>query len=305
MRQRTVATVLLTALLALTLVATSALTDLRSPAGTQRLAATLADDPAFQQVLADAIADALVADAVERSALAAPLIPLLRPLVTTAAAAALASPAGRAAVTAALADALEQLTRRGPIVIDLREAALAAAAEAPPPLDTLARVAIEQGRIGVVVVGGEEGSVPPPDAPRLDGRVAGLPSGVALALVALLLAAAVAAAALPRPGAADRRAGRRGRLVGSGLALGVVGAITRAGVRIAPEAVAEALVTSADVAGTPLAALLPTLADGLSTLLARTGTIGSVLATAGVALVVLGLLDVPRSPAATDRDAHG
>lgn len=283
MRLRTTLAVLVTTFLALGVVGVSALADLRSLDGTEALGRALAEEPAVQVLIAGAIVDAVMDDAVERSPAVAPLAPLVRPLLTRAAEATLATASGRAAVASTLADAIRQTTRSGPIVIDLRAATLAAAEEAPPPLDTLARIAVEQGSVGLVVLGDDDGThvARPPE--ELAGRVAGLPSDRALALAALLLAVAVGAAVV---GGAD---GRRGRLLGVGLPLVVIGGASWLAVRVAPDAVVARVVTSTEVDVGPLADVLPTLVTGLGQLLGRTGTLGLVLAAVGVALVVAAL----------------
>ena len=294
MRQRTTVAVLVATVLALTVVGVSALADLRSPEGTAELGRTLADDPAVRVLIAGAIVDAVMQDAIERSPAVAPLAPLVRPLLTRAAEATLATEAGRAAVASTLADAIRQTTRSGPIVIDLRAATLAAAEEAPPPLDTLARIAVEQGSVGLVVLGDDDGTHAAMPPGELAGRVAGLPSDRALAVAALLLAVGVGAAVV---GGTD---GRRGRLLGAGLPLVVVGAASALAVRVAPDAVVARVVTSTEVDAGPLADVLPTLVTGLGQLLGRTGTLGLVLAAVGVALVVAAL-SAAGSPRAADR----
>ena len=283
MQQRTTLAILVSSVLALTVVGFSALADLRSPEGTAELGRTLADDPAVQGLIADAIVDAVMADAIERSPAVAPLAPLVRPLLTRATEVTLATSAGRAAVASTLADAIQQTTRSGPIVIDLRAATIAAAAEAPPPLDTLARIAVEQGSVGLVVLGDDGGTVTPRAPDELAGRVAGLPSAAALALALLLLMVGVGVTVA---GGAE---GRRERLLGAGVPLVTVGAASALAVRVAPDAVVARVVTSTEVDAGPLAEVLPTLVSGLGELLGRTGTLGLVLAAVGVTLVVVAL----------------
>ena len=283
MQQRTTLAILVSSVLALTVVGFSALADLRSPEGTAELGRTLADDPAVQGLIADAIVDAVMADAIERSPAVAPLAPLVRPLLTRATEVTLATSAGRAAVASTLADAIQQTTRSGPSVIDLRAATIAAAAEAPPPLDTLARIAVEQGSVGLVVLGDDGGTVTPRAPDELAGRVAGLPSAAALTLALLLLMVGVGVTVA---GGAE---GRRERLLGAGVPLVTVGAASALAVRVAPDAVVARVVTSTEVDAGPLTEVLPTLVSGLGELLGRTGTLGLVLAAVGVTLVVVAL----------------
>ena len=298
MQQRTTVTAVVAAALALAVLGVSALADLRSPDGAAELGRTLADDPAVQSVIAAAIVDAIMDDAIDRSPLVAPLAPLVRPLLTRAAETTVATSSGRAAVAATLADAIQQATRRGPIVVDLRAATLAAAAEAPPPLDTLARIAVEQGSVGLVVLGDDAGStrVRPPE--ELAGRVAGLPGGVALTLAAVLLLIGLGTAVV---GGAD---GRRGRLLGAGLPLVIVGAASALAVRVVPDAIVARAVTSTAVDAGPLADVLPTLVAGLGQLLGRTGTVGLVLAAVGAVLTIAAFTAAGSRPAA-DRPPQG
>lgn len=292
MRQRTLIAALVTTLLSLTVVVVSVLSDLRSPDGTTALGRTLADDPAIQALLAETIVDALMADVTERSTTAAVLAPLVRPILTVATETTVASPAGRAAVASTLADAIQQTTRRGPIVIDLRAATLAAAAEAPAPLDTIARRAIEQGDLGLIVLGGGDAATSATAPQGLAGRVAGLPSGGALMLASFLLVVGVGATIA---GGAD---GRRERLLGAGLPLATVGAVSALAVRLAPETVVSRAVTTTAVDSGPLADVLPTLVAGLAQLLGPTGTVSLVMLVAGVVLTVVAYSTDGRRPAA-------
>jgi len=274
------------ALSSLLLVTTSAVADLREPEGTAALAATLAEDPNVREAVAEALVSALLADTAERGVIASGFIPLIRPLLDQAAREAIDSPAGRAALTSALTEALRQLTFRGPIVVDLRAAVLVAADTAPPPLDTLARAAVENGSVGVVVIGAERagplGSPPrPPDDDELR-RVAGLPADVAVVLVGLLIAALLAAIA-GRDGAARPR-----RLMIAGTPLLVVGAGSLALLRLAPGMVVDRLTPAALDDRGQAADVLPLLADGMVQLLASTATLSAALAMVGVALAVAG-----------------
>jgi hypothetical protein len=300
MRGRTLALLLAVIVLAPTLIVTSALADLRSPAGTAELGAELADDPAVQALLVAAVVDAVIADAVDRSPAVAALAPLVRPLLTRAVEATIVSPAGRSAITVALTDALRQLTVPGPIVIDLRAAVLVAADDAPPPLDTLARTAVEQGVVGLVVIGEDGLAVAPGDLPTDDrttrdraGTVAGLPSDVALALAALALALALAVYLA----VGDRSP--RVRLAVSGTTLIVVGALGAVLLRLAPGVIVERVVPLA--ADDAIADALPTLVAGIAGLLGRTGTLSLGLLVLGVALLVASRFSAAGSPPAGDR----
>jgi len=272
--------ILAIAVLAPALLVMSALADLRSPEGTAALGAGLAADPAVQTLLVDAVVDAVLADIVDRGPATAPLVMFVRPLLADAVEATIATPAGRAAVSVALTEALRQLTVAGPIVIDLRPAALAAAEEAPPPLDTLARAAVAQGLVGLIVLGSDEDAdVTGLAAPEVSaGRVGGLPGGTAVVLVALLLAGAVAGLLLP----ADTS--RRRRLIGAGGVLTGVGALGVLVLRTVPGLVVRASTTS-QTDGPDLAAVLPMLLDGLAGLLTRTTVLGIGFVVAGVTLL--------------------
>ena len=300
MARRAIVMMVAVVLLAPSLVVVSALADLRSPDGTAELGATLADDPTVQAVLVAAVVDAILEDAVVRSPIVVPLAPLLRPLLTRAAEVTIASPAGRAAVASALTDALRQLTLRGPVVIDLRAATLAAAEESPPPLDALARAAIAQGSVGLVVLGDDHGRDQADLVAAADtaGRVAGLPGGVALALVALLLAGALGTLLAGE-------SGRRTRLLGAGTVLAIAGATSALLVRVTPGIVVDRLADVPAGGGSPLTDVLPVLVDGLAGLLTRTGAIGVVLAGAGLVLLGAGALSGAGSPPTADRPAPG
>jgi hypothetical protein len=296
MRLRAPALIVAVLVLALSLVSVSALADLRSPEGTSELGATLAADPDVQALLVDAVVEAIVQDAVGRSPIVAPLVGLARPLLVQAAEATITSPVGQAAVASALTDALRQLTTPGPLVIDLRAATLASAEVAPPPLDALARVAVEQGVVGLIVLGDTEGvdavELAAPD-PESVGRVAGLRGGVAVALFALLLAVAIGALLLPSAPS------RRAVTITAGVTVAVVGAASAALLRAAPDALVERVASAPEVSGSPIAVVLPVLVEGLSGLLTRTGAIGVGLMLLGAALVVVGFL-LPSSPARGD-----
>jgi hypothetical protein len=287
MRMRTPALLVAVLVLALSVVTVSALADLRSPEGTAELGASLAADPDVQDLLAEAVVEAIIDDVVQRSPIVVPLVALVRPLLIRTAEATIASPAGQEAVASALTDALRQLTTPGPLVIDLRPAALAAAEEAPAPLDTLARAAVERGVVGLIVLGDAAGKDPAeigaPD-PASVGRVAGLRGGVAVGLVLLLLVAAVVALLAPAS------ASRRTVAITAGLAVLAVGTGSSVLLRAAPDAIVARIAAAPEVSGTAVADVLPVLVEGLSGLLTRTGTVCVGLALLGAAIVVVAFL---------------
>ncbi|MDA3023185.1 MAG: hypothetical protein O3C70_00480 [Actinomycetota bacterium] len=299
MRLRDLVMAIVVAVLAVTLVVTSTLTDLRSPDGTEALGATLADDDAVRTLIVAGAVDAILEDATERSGVLGPLVPLVGPLLEASVVAALDTSAGRAALASALTDALRQLTVPGPIAIDLRRAALVAAEEVPAPLDTLIRTAVAEGGVGVLVLGDidedDGGTVegPQPLAPEDVGRVAGLAPGLARWLSALALAAAVLLLAVPgtrtdaSPGARPTR--RSIRLTVTGSLLLATGVATTLLLRMAPDTVTERLVASlpeADAVGDAL----PSLLIGIVELLGPTGGVALVLTVIGAIGVVAGML---------------
>ena len=274
--------------LAPALLVVSALADLRSPDGTAELGTSLAADPAVRTVLATGVVDALVGDLTARSPATTLLLPALRPTLSRTAAAALDTPAGRAAVASTLTDALRHLTLPGPVVIDLRAAARAAADELPEPFDAAVRLAVDQGRVGVLVLGAsdaETGTAADVTAADVDGRVAGIPGGPAVAGGVALLVLAVLMAVLPA-----RRRGRVAALTGSWLA--VTGSAGLLVLRRAPELLVERLGDVTALPG-PLAvsdAAVAVLLDGLVGLLARTGLIAGALLAGGGLLLVAAVL---------------
>lgn len=299
MRLRDLVMAIVVAVLAVTLVVTSTLTDLRSPDGTEALGATLADDDAVRTLIVAGAVDAILEDATERSGVLGPLVPLVGPLLEASVVAALDTSAGRAALASALTDALRQLTVPGPIAIDLRSAALVAAEEVPAPLDTLIRAAVAEGGVGVLVLGDvdedDDGAVegPQPLAPEDVGRVAGLAPGLARWLSALALAAAVLLLVVPgtrtdvSPGARPTR--RSVRLTVTGSLLLATGVATTLLLRMAPDTVTERLVASLpedDAVG----AALPSLLSGLGELLGPTGRVALMLAVIGAIGIVAGML---------------
>ena len=299
MRLRDLVMAIVVAVLAVTLVVTSTLTDLRSPDGTEALGATLADDDAVRTLIVAGAVDAILEDATERSGVLGPLVPLVGPLIEASVVAALDTSAGRAALASALTDALRRLTVPGPIAIDLRRAALVAAEEVPAPLDTLIRTAVAEGGVGVLVLGDidedDGGTVegPQPLAPEDVGRVAGLAPGLARWLSALALAAAVLLLAVPgtrTDASPDARPTRRSiRLTVTGSLLLATGVATTLLLRMAPDTVTERLVASlpeADAVGDAL----PSLLIGIVELLGPTGGVALVLTVIGAIGVVAGML---------------
>ncbi len=286
MRLRTALLGLAVAVATVLLLGTTALAGLRAPEATAELAASLVEDDGVRDAVTEALVEALLADASERSTVAGGLLSLIRPLLEQAASVAIDSPPGRSALTSALTDALRQLTFRGPIVIDLRAAAIVAAESAPPPLDTLARVAVEQGSVGMMVIGGEPDdalnvTLAPPSDDELR-RVAGLPANVTIALAGVLLLVLVIALVGRDDGARPRR------LILAGTPLVLVGASGAALIRLAPTAVVDRLADPAAQDPGPLVGVLPLLTDGLVGLLATTATLAAMLAVTGVALVAAG-----------------
>ena len=299
MRLRDLVMAIVVAVLAVTLVVTSALTDLRSPDGTEALGATLADDDAVRTLIVAGAVDAILEDATERSGVLGPLVPLVGPLLEASVVAALDTSAGRAALASALTDALRRLTVPGPIAIDLRRAALVAAEEVPAPLDTLIRTAVAEGGVGVLVLGDidedDGGTVegPQPLAPEDVGRVAGLAPGLARWLSALALAAAVLLLVAPgtrtdaSPGARPTR--RSIRLTVTGSLLLATGMATTLLLRMAPDTITARLVASLpedDAVGDAL----PSLLIGIVELLGPTSRVALVLAVIGAIGIVAGML---------------
>jgi len=289
------------ALTAVLLLTTSALADLRTPEGTAELAVALADDPDVRAAVTDALVEALLADAAERSPIAGGLLPLIRPLLEQAATTALESPAGRAALASALSDALRQLTFRGPLVVDLRTAVLVAAENAPEPLDTIARTAVERGSVGVVVIGGTQddlpaGRVTPPGVDEL-GRIAGVPKWIALGLVGAVLIGLILAVA--RTGSATTR---RRRLALAGVPLVVIGTTGSVLLQIAPTMVVERFTGSMSAMPESAVDVLPLLTDGLVDLLTMTTGLALVLVVLGIILSVVRLDTHSTSDSRPSRD---
>lgn len=299
MRLRDLVLAILVAVLAIILVVTSALTDLRSPDGTEALGAMLADDDTVRTVIVAVSVDAILTDATERSGVLGPLVPLVGPLLEASVVAALDAPSGRAALASALTGALRQLTVPGPIIIDLRSAALAAAEQVPAPLDTLMRTAVAEGGVGVLVLGGvgenDDGTIgqPRPLAPEDVGRVAGLAPGLARWLSVLALATAVLLLVVPgtrTDASPDVHPTRRSvRLIVTGFLLLATGVLTTLLLRVAPDTVTARLVASLpedDAVG----AALPALLSGVAELLGPTGRVALMLAVIGAVGILAGML---------------
>ena len=287
---------LVTLLAASALVLTSGLADLRSADGAAALGTQLAEEPAVRALVGDAIVEAVVEDARTSAPAAAPLLPLVRPVLAQAVTRTLDAPAGRAALADAFAQAIRQATFPGPLVLDLSAAVLAAADAAPEPLDTLARSAVERGVIGTVVVGASPDGVAPrvPDADAL-GRIAGLEADVALAVAAALLVTVLAVAVLP----GGRGRGRRMRA--AGWALVIVGAPTALLLRADPASLVAPLsgrltdLVPDAAAAADLTGIVTVVGDGLAALLARTATVTLAVTVVGAVLVVAGLLQRGRT----------
>lgn len=269
------------------LVATTALADLRSADGTAVLGATLADDPAVRALVGTTVVDRLLDDAAATAPAVAALLPLVRPTLVGAVATALDAPTGRDALAATLTDAIRQLTFAGPVVLDLRPAVLAAADEAPPPLDTLARTAVERGTVGVIVLGEQEpGTTPVPRSADALARIAGLEASTATAAAWALLALALLV------GLAPAGRGRSARLRAAAGPLLLVGTPAALLLRLAPERVSSAVTNriadgAAEGTGELVAAVLPAIGEGVGVLLARTGDVALALAVTGAVLLVL------------------
>jgi hypothetical protein len=289
MRSRDVLLTLAVAASAVLLLIASVLTDLRDPEGTAALGVSLAEDPMVRDTVADVLLDALLADAAGRSTAVDGLLELIRPLLAEAARTAIDSPAGTRALAVALTDGLRQVTFAGPIVIDLRAATLVAADVAPAPLDTVARVAVELGGVGMIVLGDAGDDLlqdpvreAPPTVDEL-GRVAGLPARALLVGLAVVLLATVGGLIGRDPAARPRR-----RLLAGGalLTVGVAASVLR---RSLPELILERLTSELAGAAHPLAALLPPVTDGLLALLGTSMLIAGALVVLGVALAVSGI----------------
>jgi hypothetical protein len=289
MRSRDMLLTLAVAASAVLLLIASVLTDLRDPEGTAALGVSLAEDPMVRDTVADVLLDALLADAAGRSTAVDGLLELIRPLLAEAARTAIDSPAGTRALAVALTDGLRQVTFAGPIVIDLRAATLVAADVAPAPLDTVARVAVELGGVGMIVLGDAGDDLlqdpvreAPPTVDEL-GRVAGLPARALLVGLAVVLLATVSGLTGRDPAARPRR-----RLLAGGalLTVGVAASVLR---RSLPELILERLTSELAGAAHPLAALLPPVTDGLLALLGTSMLIAGALVVLGVALAVSGI----------------
>lgn len=265
------------------LLGTSALAGLRAPEATAELAASLAEDEAVRSVVTEALVDALLEETAGLDDAVGVLLPFIRPLVEQAASAAVDSEPGRAALASALTDALRQLTFSGPIVIDLRAAVLVAVESVPAPLDSIARMAVERGSVGVIVIGetpddpADIASAPPSDDELR--QVAGLPARITMVALGLLLVMLIILLVGRDPDARARR------LALAGVPLVVLGASTAALIRSAPAVVVDRLAGVATDDATPFIDVLPLLTQGLAGLLAPTTTLAAALAVTGVGLI--------------------
>jgi hypothetical protein len=253
-----------------------ALAGLRSPTRTAELGTRLADDPAVQQLAIDALVDELLADADRRLGPTAPLLlPRLRSGVELLVTTVVTSPAGRAALASALTDTIRQLTVRGPTVIDLEAAAMAALDEAPPELADVLRVLTAGRQLGRIVLGAERSDEHGDDAmldPALDvrpGTIAGVPS-TAVVLIALVFAIALLVVTGLRAG---------------GSSLLVVGAPVAALLWVTPEMVTPLLDLDPGGQGGFLADLGPLVTSGLTLLLTPVRWAATAMAGTGATLV--------------------
>lgn len=297
---------------ALLLVAT-ALDALQDPDVVRELAEDLATTPEIQQLITEAVTDALITDVTARSPLVAPLLPLIRPILVTIAADVIASEAGTSALTIAIADAITQASVSGPIVVDLRAALIDGASTAPEPIGSLARAAAGDGGAGLVVLRSDGRSAEEVLADRAGSRstsvasvrprVLGMTPDIArgLAVVALL----VGVVALIAPASSRHSAGASGTASSSATITGrspriawaatgvlVVAASTALALRqVAALVVARLKATSTAAApdatsttaelGAPLTStmetLTPFLVEGITQMLASTRTLASML----------------------------
>jgi hypothetical protein len=220
-RLRTVALAVTVALATALLLVATALGALLDPDAEQELADDLAATPEVQQLVAGAVADALLTDVAARAPLVAPLLPALRPVLVTLAVEAIGSEAGTAALATAIADAVLQAATSGPIVVDLRAALITGAASAPEPIGSLTRAAALDGGVGLVVLRGDGRSAQEvlaaraaagPSPSDVGPRVLGMTPRTARLLAAVLLVAGVlllvapASVATSAPGSASGRA---------------------------------------------------------------------------------------------------
>ena len=269
-----------TVLTLVVLLIVTALAGMRSPSRTAALAEVLATEPAVQLLVVDALVDELLDGAEQRlGPTAGLLLPLLRAPIEQLVTSAVASPAGRAALTSALSDTLQQLTVRGPTVIDLQAAVASPLADAPPPLAEALRSLTSGGELGRIVLGGgPEGAVDV--AP---GTVGGVPSSVALAVLLVIALALHVAIGL--------RAG--------GLSLLAVGLPTAVLLWLAPE-VATGLLDPGTGDDGLLTELSPLLAEGIRTLLGPVRWLATAMA--GIGVVLFG---VSQAPSTVLFDGHG
>jgi hypothetical protein len=243
----------------------TALAGLRSPTLTAEVASSLADEPAVQALVADALVDQIFDDAERRLGPAASLLlPLLRAPVEQFVTTTVASPAGRAALTSALTDTVSQLTVPGPTVIDLGAAVDAAIADAPPQLAETLRALLADRELGRIVLGGDA-----EDAREVpSGTIAGIPSGAMVSLVLLAAVALLTAVGVRR----------------AGVILVVIGLPAAVLLWLAPE-VAAGLLDPGAADGEVLTGLAPLLVEGIGTLLGPVRWVATAMAALGALLV--------------------
>jgi hypothetical protein len=262
------------ALAVATLLLVAALAGLRSPAGTEALAAELAASAVVQELVSDALIDELLVDARTRlGPVAAALLPIARPGIEHFVRTAVSSPAGEAALASALTDTIRQVSVRGPKVIDLRAALEAAVAAAPAELAPVLRALLDGRDIGLLVLGvADEDALDAPAPARViaPGTIAGLPSGAVVGILALVTAALLAAAG---PKAA-------------GTLLLVLALPTTVVLWVAPGLATDLLGRGFPEDGL-IGDLAPVVAAGLGSLLAPVRLLAGALAAAGAGLLIM------------------
>jgi hypothetical protein len=274
-RRGGVITIVLAALSVVALLSVTALAGLRSPARTAALAAELAAEPAVNRLVADAVIEGLLTGVEERvGPFARLLLPVVRPGIERFVRAAVASPAGRAALASALTDTIRHLTVRGPTVIDLRAALATAIAEAPPELEPTLRTLLDRSDAGLIVLGAGAGTgttdaTDTAHRPLRPGTVGGIPSRLAIALLLLLAAGLLAAIGARAAGIT---------LLSVALPTGLV-------LWSAPELVILLLAQRLPDAGL-VGALTPIVAPGVAGLLSGVRLLAGVLVVIGAGLLV-------------------
>jgi hypothetical protein len=262
------------------LLLTTALMGLRDPERTTALATELASEPLVQRLVADSLTEELLADAGRRlGPTGALLLPPIRPGVERFVRATVSSEAGQAALASALTDTIRHLSVRGPTVIDLRAAVDAAVATAPEELRGVLATLLDGRTVGLLVIdaasdapmsSGTDGARAAPAERRVEpGTIAGVPSGVAVALMAL-----VALGLLVPLGPRD-----------AGIALLAASLPVVLALWLAPE-VATGLLGRGLPADGLIGRLAPMVAAGVDGLLDPVRLVAGLLAMGGAALVV-------------------